>query len=183
MKERTELFEKSLYAIGNGVDIVYRDSKRPGPFIFEDICFGEISKLKEENSLLIGPHLIDRHFSVESGALSRPDAIKFDITLPREWVLTDLFEFKSGKKRFSLADKLRGFSWFLKELRQDEKLLKSLLQTALVNKNVAPRVIIPNNEQIKITFMSRRAREDTLYEDSKFARVTHLYVPAVNGAF
>ncbi len=163
---------------GRGIDINYIDPRRVLSSSYESECFKFISSVPQrDRSIFIGPNIIDRVFSAQLGELSRPDALRFVNRTNGRWKLVELFELKSGL--FVPENKLKGFSQFLDRVREGEHLSR-LLKSILVEKNFPEpsKVIVPETSKIVVTFVSTEARENTIYEDTPYRKVSYVQVAA-----
>lgn len=164
-KAKQHLPNNIFYTHGNGIDI-YTVAKKGYSIDYENLCFKKITQgaRKIGNSVILGPHLIDEVFSKNFGYLCRPDAIKFLIDTGH-WLLTDFYEFKSGKEINGLSRKLNGFSRLLNQIRNYPEYLLSLLVSSIPYlKKVTPaKLIIPPDRQTSVTFISPRMPKNFKY--------------------
>lgn len=122
---------------------------------YEDDCLKSIASDRTD-TLILGAHLIDLIFWHGLAGRKRPDAIEVDVTDPNSWILKHLYEFKSGKNKKSTS-KINGFAGLMKELREDEAYLPSLLRRALPEDIPLPQqIVVPPDSQIDLTFISPR---------------------------
>src|SRR5581483_255538 len=148
-----------IILVANGIDVKCIEPLHDNTD-YEEKCFASIVS-PSINSVILGPHLLDRLFPFTSiGSLRRPDAIELDTTVPNNWVFTHLYEFKVNCKSRKEATKLNGFSILIEKLRDDETYLPLLLQHSLPHILPIPnRFTVPPNEAINVTFISPNGKE------------------------
>lgn len=145
-----------LIRIGNGIDF------KSGKYRYVDKVFRQISTEPQFGALNIGPRAVDRYFSDKLGYDVRPDIMCF-IRSGDKYFLAGLIEAKI--KGLSLVRKLDGFADdFIPHLKQQGHLQKFFeFLDIKANADFADKIFV--------TFVNRTIREDTGYEDPRFARV------------
>ncbi len=136
----------------------YQNTDIPKPYQYEITCFARIVNREShpDDCIFFGPHLVNELLKYEfpNKRISRPDAIRFEKN-PNQWRLTDLFEFKSGKKRRKPLSKLSRFSSLLEEMREEPDFLPDLLRHGLGKSvDIPERILIPPDDQITVTFVT-----------------------------
>jgi hypothetical protein len=107
--------------------------------------------------LLLGPHLIDNIFG--RGYLvdtHRPDAILLTDEPNGSMKIAGMWEFKSGKVKGDIPQKIRGFKRMLDKLRNDPTYFGQKVRDAIADHypSIPPDVIIPPAEQVNLTFIT-----------------------------
>lgn len=139
-----------LVVIQGGIDLRRTKPTTPGQ-AYEDMCFKLAAKDKPSGSLVLGPHAVERalHPGISRGSI--PDAITMGV-IGDMWMLTDLYEFKSGKGNYHFGKKLDGFSVFLATFRENPNLMPTALREVL--EATAATIMIPEESVITVHFFS-----------------------------
>lgn len=119
---------------------------------YEEKCFRIITE--DASGWLIGPRLIDYLLhNTFLGTETRPDAIAFSETTPDQWILTELYEFKSGKQS-GKRRKIDGLSALLVKLRDRPYYFAHRLEVVLGDYIPAlSDIVIPENSRIRFTMV------------------------------
>ncbi len=173
-----------FYIWGNGIDVRHRFAPPYAkPFDYEDACFARIATDREnqEYQRFIGPHLLDIALEAAFYGRVRPDAMKFDVLDSSLWRLTGLFEFKSTMTEAQATRKIQGFSTLLSLMRERGDALPRKLKQALpAHEEFPEKIMIPDNREIKVTFMSPQLGYEVVFLEDvpPFQEVSHLFVAA-----
>lgn len=162
----TPIPRENFYVHGNGIDIKAGRFANGKGTDYERECFKKITSVNHrKNSLILGPHFIDEVFSNAFNGQIRPDALQFNADNEAVWVLSNLYEFKSGNLNGPVR-KLHGFSRLLTEMREDEEKLPSVFKQAMpwAKEALPSRIIVPAEKNIQVIFVSQELTHKTVYD-------------------
>ncbi len=139
----------------NGIDTI-TNLNLPG-IKYETDCF-EMTLGRYPNQFVLGPHLIDHMFSRRGlSSEARPDAIILDVE-PEQWTINRVVEYKSGNG-IKAGTKVNGFSRLFDFFRERPLALPIMLKHTIgKHVNVPSRIVVPDNSEISVTFVTPRKR-------------------------
>lgn len=176
-----EINGEDLYVKTFGVDLRTGHLGDRQEAKYEDACFDNITSIRRKKSAIdivcFGPHLIDSVLPVCFTKKSIPDAIELRAEQNNTWLLTTLFEFKSGNVK--PIRKVKGFSALLDDLTSNTSYLPGVLKEVFpwAADELPERVVVPSKSKVSVIFVTPDIREPEAIKE--LPRVTHLYVPAM----